>query len=87
MFLIDDLLFSPVHGVAWIARKVLDAVEQDREAEEGNITTALGELYLLLETGAISEAEFDIREGHMLDRLDQLQAEEIAELEEGEDVL
>jgi hypothetical protein len=37
---------------------------------------ALSELYMKLETGHISEAEFDAQEKVLLDRLDRLQAAE-----------
>jgi hypothetical protein len=76
MFLIDDLLLSPVKGVIWIFREIHDAAQQELAGESEAITVALSELYMKLETGQISDAEFDVQEKVLLDRLDRLQAEE-----------
>jgi hypothetical protein len=76
MFLLDDLLLSPVKGVLWIFREIHDAAQQELAGESEAITLALSELYMKLETGQISEAEFDAQEKVLLDRLDRLQAAE-----------
>jgi hypothetical protein len=72
MFIIDKILLSPVYGTVWIARQVDNAVRQDREGEQERITTQLRELYMMLETGGITEQEFDRREKELLDRLDEI---------------
>jgi hypothetical protein len=83
MFLVDDLLLSPVKGVIWIFREIHDAAQQELAGESEAITVALSELYMKLETGQISEAEFDAQEKVLLDRLDRLEAaEESGALEE-----
>ena len=79
MFLIDDLLMSPVKGVLWIFREIHDAAEKELAGESEAITGALSELYMKLETGQITEAQFDAQEKVLLDRLDRLQVEEQAE--------
>ncbi len=72
MFLLDDLLLSPIKGIVWLAEKVRDA-GQEESAREGDLITAeLRELYLMLESGRIAEEEFDNRERQLLDRLEQL---------------
>jgi len=76
MFLVDDLLLSPVKGVLWIFREIHDAAQQELAGESEAITVALSELYMKLETGQISEAEFDAQEKVLLDRLDRLEAAE-----------
>ena len=76
MFLIDDLLLSPAKGILWVFKEIHDAAEQELAGESEAITAALSELYMKLETGQIAEAEFDVREKALLDRLDRLQAEE-----------
>jgi hypothetical protein len=76
MFLIDDLLLSPVKGVLWVFREIHDAAQQELAGESEAITAALSELYMRLETGQITEAEFDAQEKVLLDRLDRLQAQE-----------
>jgi hypothetical protein len=78
MFLIDDLLMSPVKGVLWVFREIHDAAQTELAGESEAITAALSELYMKLETGQLSETEFDAREKVLLDRLDRLQAEEQA---------
>ncbi len=76
MFLVDDLLLAPVKGVLWIFREIHDAAQQELAEESESITAALSELYMKLETGQMTEAEFEVQEKKLLDRLDQLQAEE-----------
>jgi hypothetical protein len=77
MFLIDDILLSPAKGVLWVFQEIHDAAQQEFAGESETITAALSELYMRLETGQITEAEFDAQEKTLLDRLDRLQAEEI----------
>lgn len=73
MFLIDDILLSPINGIFWLVRQVHEAAQQEMESEKDNITAQLTELYMRLETKQITEEEFDAREKKLLDRLDQLQ--------------
>ena len=73
MFLIDDVLLSPIHGVVWLGRQIQDAAEEDQAGESDRITAQLSELYMKLETGQITEAEFDAQEKVLLDRLDRIQ--------------
>lgn len=74
MLIIDDILFFPVRSILWIFREIYNATEQERVNESEAITQELGELYMMLETGRISEAEFDAREKELLDRLDALES-------------
>ena len=76
MFLVDDILLSPVKGVLWVFREIHDAAQEELAGESETITAALSELYMRLETEQITEAEFDAQEKVLLDRLDRLQAEE-----------
>ena len=78
MFLVDDILLSPMKGVLWVFREIHDAAQQELAGESEAITAALSELYMRLETGQITETEFDAQETALLDRLDRLQAEEEA---------
>lgn len=75
MFLVDDLLLSPIKGIFWVFREIHDAAQQELAGESQAITAALSELYMKLETGQISPEEFDAQEKVLLDRLDRLQAE------------
>jgi Gas vesicle protein G len=78
MFLIDDILLAPAKGVLWVFQEIHDAAQQELAGESETITAALSELYMRLETGQITETEFDAQETVLLDRLDRLQAEEEA---------
>jgi hypothetical protein len=74
MFLIDDVLLSPMKGILWVFREIHDAAQEDQAGESDRITAQLSELYMKLETGQITEAEFDAQEKVLLDRLDRIQA-------------
>ncbi|MDA8408115.1 MAG: gas vesicle protein GvpG [Deltaproteobacteria bacterium] len=76
MFLVDDLLMAPVSGVLWIFQEIYEAAEQERLNEAENITLELQKLYRSLESGSISEEEFDTREAELLDRLDSIEGDD-----------
>ncbi len=73
MLLVDDIVLFPVNSVLWIFDEIYQAAEEALESEADAITGQLQQLYRMLESGGISEAEFDIREGELLDRLDAMQ--------------
>jgi hypothetical protein len=70
MFLLDSLITSPL---LWIAREINEAVQKERLGESEAITRSLGELYMRLETGEITEQEFEAQETQLLDRLDAIE--------------
>jgi hypothetical protein len=76
MFLLDKLLLSPLYATVWAARQVHNAIQQERAAEPERITADLSEIYMMLETGRITEAEFNAREKELLDRLDRIEQQE-----------
>ncbi|MBL1258024.1 gas vesicle protein GvpG [Methylocystis sp. Sn-Cys] len=80
MLLIDDLLAAPMRGLLFVLEKIDEAARQEREAEERAIMAELSELYRALETGALTEAEFDAREGKLLTRLDSLHGKGAADV-------
>jgi hypothetical protein len=73
MFLIDDVLLSPVAGLIYILREIHHAAQQDSANEAERIRTELSELYMLLETTQITEADADAREKKLLDRLEEIE--------------
>lgn len=86
MFLIDDLLLAPARGLLWMFEKVHEAARHELAAEAQTITGELGQLYRLLETGVVTEAEFEARERALLDRLDAIREEgDSVGAEEGDD--
>jgi hypothetical protein len=73
VLLLDDILLFPITGILWTFREIHKAAVQEMDSEAENITVQLSELYMMLETGKITEEEFDAREKELLDRLDQIQ--------------
>lgn len=73
MLIIDDILLSPIKGFMWIMRELHKAAEQELENEAERLTSSLSDLYMMLETGILTEEEFAQRETEILDRLDTLQ--------------
>ncbi len=70
MFLVDDILMSPARGLIWVFKEIYHAAQEDQANEAEAITSKLSELYMMLETGQMTEAEFDAAEKTLLDRLD-----------------
>jgi hypothetical protein len=76
MLLVDDILFSPVKGIMWIFRQIHELAEEELDGEADRIRENLTELYMQLETGEITEEEFEQQEAMLLDRLDALDEED-----------
>jgi hypothetical protein len=87
MLLVDDILFAPVRSILWIFREIRDIAQEELDGEAKSITEQLRTLYMQLETGRITEAEFEAGEKLLLDRLDEIEsrlAAENGEPEEGD---
>ncbi len=76
MLLVDDILFSPVKGINWIFKKIHELAEEELAGEADRLRENLTELYMQLETGEITEEEFEQQETVLLDRLDALDEDE-----------
>ena len=72
MFLVDDILLFPVRSILWIFREIHNAALEEQAGEADRITAQLSELYMMLETGKMTEEEFDTAEKALLDRLDAI---------------
>ena len=72
MFLLDDILLSPIKGLANVCRKVQDAARQELENQEKGAMSALGELHRRLEMGQIDEGDFDLQEARLLEQIEGL---------------
>ena len=81
MFIVDNILLAPFHGLFWIFREIRDAAQQEFANAAESITAELSELYMMLETGRLTEEEFDAREKILLDRLENLKGSEDEEEE------
>src|SRR5713226_9085855 len=75
MLLVDDLLFSPCKSILWIFREIHNAAREEMANEPESISQQLRNLYMQLETSAISEPQFDAQEKVLLDRLDEIEAQ------------
>ena len=90
MLLIDDILLSPAKGLFYIFKQIHKAAEEEFLNEE-NVSAELSELYMMLETGKITEEEFNNKESELLNRLEQIEEykkkhfEVVDEREESED--
>lgn len=73
MLLVDDILFFPVRSILWIFREINDIAQKELAGEAKSITEQLRVLYMQLETGRITEAEFDAGEKLLLDRLEAIE--------------
>jgi len=72
MFLIDDILMAPARGLLWVFKEIHRVAEEDQANEVESITAKLSDLYMMLETGLMTEADFDAEEKILLDRLDAI---------------
>ncbi|HEX6681672.1 MAG TPA: gas vesicle protein GvpG [Candidatus Limnocylindrales bacterium] len=65
-------MISLVKGLTWVAQALLDAAERESN-DPAAILARLRDLSYKLETGMISESDFDQEEDALLDRLAELQ--------------
>jgi hypothetical protein len=73
MGLLDSILLAPVKGPYFIAKKIHEMAMEEFLDEDG-VREELRELYILLETGRISEEEFERREEELVQRLEEIES-------------
>jgi hypothetical protein len=71
MFLIDDIILSPVKLVVWLGKKIDDIVEKEF-SDEGLIKEKLMQLQLRFEIDEISEENYNRQEKELLERLEAI---------------
>jgi len=76
VILIDDILLSPVRGILWVFQEIRNSAMEEARNESESITQQLRSLYMQLETGKLSDVEFDEQEKQLLDRLDEIQSDQ-----------
>jgi hypothetical protein len=74
MLLVDDILLFPVRGILWIFKEIGGIAQEELAGEATAITEQLRILYMQLETGRITEAEFEAGEKVLLDRLEAIES-------------
>ena len=85
MFLVDNLLLSPFTSLLWVFKEINEAVQAEKVGEAEGVTRSLSELYMRLETGAITEEQFTAEEKQLLDRLDEIEARNVGGDTESDD--
>lgn len=71
--MLTSIVTGPINGLLFIARKIDEAVRQERDAAREATMNDLRRLHLRLENGEISETVFDEQEEALLARLDELE--------------
>lgn len=79
MFLVDDILFSPLKGLIWLGVKLKEITDREL-SDEGIIKERLMKLQLDFELDEISEEEYIKKEKELLERLDAIRTEEEKEV-------
>jgi hypothetical protein len=72
MLLVDDILFFPATSILWIFREIDKIAHEELDSQGQLINEQLRLLYMQLETGRITEQQFDAEEKILLDRLDAI---------------
>jgi hypothetical protein len=72
MLLVDDIPCFPFSGILWIFREINKIAHEEQDNEGQMVNEQLRLLYMQLETGGITEEQFDAEEKLLLDRLDEI---------------
>jgi len=72
MLLIDDVLLSPFTGLLFVFKEIAKTAQEQLLDDEA-VKQELRESYMLLETGRISEEEFERRERLLVGRLEAIE--------------
>jgi len=72
MLLIDDVLLSPFKGLLFVFKEIAKTAQEQLLDDEA-VKQELRESYMLLETGRISEEEFERRERLLVGRLEAIE--------------
>ena len=72
MLLVDDILCFPFSSILWIFREISKIAHEELDGEGQLVNEQLRLLYMQLETGRITEEQFEAEEKVLLDRLDAI---------------
>lgn len=72
MFVLDDVLLFPVRGILFVFQEIYASVQEEFADESLALHAELSQLYAMLETGKITQGEFEAREKDLLDRLEKI---------------
>lgn len=71
MFLIDDIILSPVKLVVWLGKKINDVAEKEF-SDEGLVKEKLMQLQFRFEMDEVSEEEYNRQEKELLEHLENI---------------
>ncbi len=71
IFILDDILFAPINGLIFVAKKINDVVEKET-SDEGFVKEQLMALQLRFELDEIDEEEYDREEDELLGKLERI---------------
>ncbi|MEI7788363.1 MAG: gas vesicle protein GvpG [Chlorobiaceae bacterium] len=74
IFILDDILFAPINGLIFVAKKINDVVEKET-SDEGTVKERLMALQLRFELDEIDEEEYDRQEDELLKKLGQIRSD------------
>ena len=74
MFILDDIVLSPLKGLIWLSEKI-NEVAQREMTDEGLIKERLMELQLRFELDEIDEETYTRQEKELLERLNAIHEE------------
>lgn len=77
MFLLDDIILSPVKGIIWIAEKIHDMAQEELEDTPEKLKRELLDLQMRLEMEEVTEQEYKKKEDEILKRLEALKGQTI----------
>jgi len=72
MLILDDIIAAPFKGLLWVFKKIEETTRAELEGRRERITGDLSELYMQLDTGRITEQDFDTREQVLLEELERV---------------
>lgn len=71
IFLLDDILLSPIKGLVWVADKLKDMAESEM-TDDSKIHEELLELQMRFELDEMTEEEYLSKEAELMDRLEEI---------------
>lgn len=71
--MLTSIFTGPFKGLLFIAQKIDQAVQQEREADRDVTMDALRKLHLRYEAGELSDEDFEDQEEKLLNRLEELE--------------
>ena len=85
MFIADNIVLFPFKSILSIFQEIYNAALQEMASEADTIRAELGQLYLALEAGSLTEEAFDAKESELLDRLDEIEERGVLEHEDDDE--